>query len=68
MPDTQGEPRRGSVHPAVPRHLVPALLVLAAVVVAWRRPWVGALVLLRLAAACAAMKVWAPHRWRMQAL
>jgi hypothetical protein len=31
-------------------HLVPSLLVLGAVAVAWRRPWVGAVVFLGLAA------------------
>jgi hypothetical protein len=36
-------------------HLVPALLVVATLVVAWRRPWVGALVFLGLAAGYAAM-------------
>ena len=43
-------------------HLLPALLVLAAVAAAWRRPWVGALAFLGLAVAYAAM-AWRRPDW-----
>ena len=47
---------RGALQTAVALllHLIPAFLVLAAVAVAWRYPWVGAIVFLGLAATYAA--------------
>lgn len=46
--------------PAFLMHLTPALLLLLVVAVAWRRPWVGGVVFIGLAAMYASM-VWRRH-------